>query len=296
MEHIGFVGLGRMGQIMCEHILNAGFPLTVYNRTKAKAEGILAKGANWANSPAELAQSADIILTILTDDTAVEQVYLGENGLLSADIPNRLLIEMSTIRAEVIMKVAEQSKAHGAQFLDAPVSGTLEPARLGQLMTMVGGDAADLERARPVFETFSRRIVHMGGTGRGTIMKLSLNMGMAIFWAGLAESLAMGSQAGLSIEQMLDIYLDSPVAPPALRGKVPLLLGQEHEVAFDVTGVRKDLLAMVSTAQSYGVSAATGASAAALFSAATAAGYGDKDLVFAVEYMIEQARKIKPQS
>ena len=283
-----------MGQALAARLLAAGFPLAVHNRTREKAEALVAGGAVWAETPAELAGRSAIILSILTDDRAVERIYLGERGLLAGEVDGKLFVEMSTIRTATIHALRPRAEARGARLLDAPVAGTVEPARQGQLLTLVGGDAADLERARPALASFSRRIVHMGPSGAGTTMKLALNMTLAIFWAGLAEAMAMGQQFGLSVEQMLDIYLDSPVAPPALRGKAPLLLGAPHEVAFDVTGVRKDLLAMVATAQDAGVPTPTGTAALALFAAATAAGYGERDLVFIVEYMAELARKTFP--
>jgi 3-hydroxyisobutyrate dehydrogenase len=158
-------------------------------------------------------------------------------------------------------------------------------------LALVGGLAEDLERARPVLEVLCRRIAHMGPSGSGTTMKLALNMPMAIFWAGLAEAMAMGSQFGLDRAQMLDVYLDSPVALPALRMKAPLLLGAPHEVAFDVTGVRKDLLAMVATGQDAGVPMPSGSAALALFAAATAAGHGQRDLIAVVEYLHELVRE-----
>jgi 3-hydroxyisobutyrate dehydrogenase-like beta-hydroxyacid dehydrogenase len=294
MERIGLIGLGRMGQALAGRLLAAGFPLALHNRTRAKAEALVASGAAWAETPADLTSRSDIILSILTDDRAVEQVYLGERGLLAGEATGKLFAEMSTIRTATIYALRPQVKARGAGLLDAPVAGTVEPARQGQLLTLVGGDATDLERARPALETFSRRIVHMGPSGAGTTMKLALNMTLAIFWAGLSEAMAMGQQFGLSMEQMLDIYLDSPVALPALRGKAPLLLGAPHEVAFDITGVRKDLLAMVATGQDAGVPTPTGTAALALFAAATAAGYGERDLAFITEYMAELARKTFP--
>lgn len=294
MERIGLIGLGRMGQAMAERLLAAGFPLTVHNRTRAKAEALLERGAAWAASPAELASRSDIVLCILTDDRAVEAVFAGEGGLLQGEVSGALLVEMSTIRVATIHALRPLVEARGARLLDAPVSGTVEPARQGQLLAMVGGAAADLERARPALDSFCRRIVHLGPSGAGTTMKLALNMPMAIFWGGLAEAMAMGQQFGLDPAQMLDVYLDSPVALPALRAKAPLLLGAAHEVAFDVTGVRKDLLAMVATAQDAGVPAPTGSAALALFAAATAAGYGERDLAFVVEYMTDLARRTSP--
>jgi 3-hydroxyisobutyrate dehydrogenase len=294
MERIGIAGLGRMGQALAARLLEAGFSLAVYNRTRAKAEDLVARGAAWAASPAELSEQSDIVLTILTDERAVEQTYLGEHGLLAAGVSGKLFVEMSTIRLSTIHALRPQVEARGARLVDAPVSGTVEPARQGQLLALVGGAPADVERARPALATFSRRIVHLGPSGAGTLMKLALNMPMAIFWAGLAEAMAMGQQFGLDTAQMLDVYLDSPVALPALRLKAPLLLGAPHEVAFDVTGVRKDLLAMVATAQDAGVPTATGSAALALFAAATAAGYGEHDLAFLVEYMAELARATFP--
>lgn len=291
MEQLGLIGLGRMGQALAGRLLTAGFPLTVWNRTRSRADALLAQGARWAESPADLAAQTTIILTILTDDQAVEQVYCSDQGLLAAAIPGRLLIEMSTVRTSTILTLAPLISAQGARLLDAPVSGTLEPARQGQLLTMVGGDPNDLQRARPVLEAISRRIVHLGPNGAGTTMKIALNMPMAIFWAGLAEAMAIGHQFGLRLDDMLDIYLDSPVAMPALRGKAPLLRGEPHEVAFDVTGVRKDLLAMVATGQDAGVPTATGAAALNLFAAATAAGYGEHDLVAIVAYVREMVQR-----
>jgi 3-hydroxyisobutyrate dehydrogenase-like beta-hydroxyacid dehydrogenase len=279
-----------MGQAISGRLLDAGFPLSVYNRTRAKADDLLSRGATWADSPAALTEQSDIIFTMLTDDHAVEQIFLGEQGVLSTAAAGKLFIEMSTIRTQTIYALHAQIEARGARLLDAPVSGTLEPARQGQLLVMVGGDAGDLERARPALDTFSRRIAHMGAIGAGTTMKIVLNLPMAIFWAGLAEAMTIGRQYGLTSEQMLGIYLDSPVALPALRAKAPLLLGAPYEVGFDVTGVRKDLLAMIATGQEAGVPMPAASAALSQFAAASAAGYAERDLVFLVEYLHEVVR------
>jgi 3-hydroxyisobutyrate dehydrogenase len=293
-ERIGFIGLGRMGQAMCGRLLAAGFPLTVHNRTHSRAAALLEQGAVWASTPAEVAQRSDIVLTILTDDRAVERVYTGEHGLLAGDVAGKLFVEMSTIRTATITSLGRTVAQHGVRLLDAPVSGTVEPARRGELMALIGGAAEDLERVRPVLEQLCRRIVHLGGPGAGTTMKLVLNMPMAVFWAALAEALAIGTQHGLALDQMLDVFLDSPVALPALRLKAPLLLGTPHEVAFDVTGVRKDLLAMIATGQDVGVPMPAAAAALGHFAAATAAGYGERDLAFLVEYLADIARRTFP--
>jgi 3-hydroxyisobutyrate dehydrogenase-like beta-hydroxyacid dehydrogenase len=296
MERIGLIGLGRMGQAIGERLLAGGFALAVTNRTPARADRLIALGATWAPTPAALAGAADILLTILTDDQAVERVYAGPEGLFAGAAGGRLFVEMSTIRTATILGLAPRAAAAGAHLIDMPVSGTVGPARNGQLLGLAGGDPADLERARPALATFCRRIVHMGPVGAGATMKIVLNMPMAIFWAGLGEALAIGSQHGLALDRMLDVFLDSPVALPALRAKAPLLLGSEDEVAFDVTGVRKDLLAMIATAQDAGVATPAASAALAHFAAATAAGYGERDLVFLVEYLREVARRTFPDA
>jgi 3-hydroxyisobutyrate dehydrogenase-like beta-hydroxyacid dehydrogenase len=285
VERIGFVGLGRMGQAMAGRLLDAGFPLTVYNRTRAKADDLVHRGATWADTPAELAARSDIIMTILTDDRAVFDVFSGDHGLLAGDISGKLFVEMSTIRTMTIQTLRPQIEERGGRLVDAPVSGTLEPARQGQLLVLAGGAAEDVERVRPALEQLGRRIVHVGPSGAGTTMKLVLNLPMAIFWAGLAEAMTMGRQYGIADETMLDLILDSPVALPALRAKAPLMLGAPHEVAFDVTGVRKDLLAMIATGQEAGVPMPASSATLGLFAAAAAAGYAERDLVFVVEYL-----------
>ncbi|KAB8141828.1 NAD(P)-dependent oxidoreductase [Chloroflexia bacterium SDU3-3] len=290
MERIGLIGLGRMGTAMAERLLGAGFTLAVHNRTEAKAADLLAQGAAWAATPAALAERSDLVLTILTDDLAVEQVYNSPTGILQADVGGKLLIEMSTIRTSTTLALHRAATARGAHMIDAPVSGTLQPAREGTLLILAGGEAADVARAQPVLDALGRRTVHLGPAGSGTTMKLALNLPMAIYWAGLAEAMAMGQQLGLDRAQMLDVYLDSTVSLPAMRAKVPLLLGAEQEVAFDVTGVRKDLIAMIASGQDAGVPMPTSAAALAHFAAATAAGYGHDDLATVVEYVLEMVQ------
>ncbi len=290
MERIGLVGLGRMGQAIGGRLLAAGHSLVVYNRTAARAAPLLAAGAQRVATPAQVVEHADVVLTILTDDAAVEQVYRGRDGLLSVAATGRLFIEMSTIRTATIRALLAPVLAAGARLVDMPVSGTVAPARQGQLLGLAGGDAADVARALAVVQHCCRRVVHLGPLGAGTTMKLVLNMPMAVFWAALAEALAIGAGHGLQRAAMLEVFLDSPVALPALRAKVPLMLGAAEDVAFDVTGVRKDLLAMTATAQAVAVATPTAAAALAHFAAATAAGYGARDVALIVDYVDEMTR------
>jgi len=280
-----------MGQAMAPRLLEAGYPLTVYNRTPEKAQALVEQGATRAESLPAMAAMCDIVCTILTDDAAVEQVYNSDSGLLAGEVAGTLFVEMSTIRPDTVRRVAALAAERGAALVDSPMSGTVAPARNGQLLALVGGAAADVERARPVLEVMCRRVAHMGPTGSGTTMKLVLNMPMAVYWQGLAESLAMGVQSGLDLEQMLALIADSPACLGALPMKIPALLGEAGEVAFDVTGVRKDLLAMVATGQSVGVPMPAGSAALVSFAAATAAGWGERDLTDLIAYYREMIQR-----
>ena len=286
MERIGLVGLGRMGTAIGARILSAGLPLVVWNRTAGRAETLLAQGATLAASHAELAATCDVVLTILTDDTAIEAVYDATDGLLAGNVKGRLFVEMSTVRTNTIQRLSRDIVARGAGLVDAPVSGSVAPARQGQLLALVGGLETDVARAEPILATFCRRIAHLGPTGSGTTMKLVLNLPMAIYWQGLAEALALGSQFGLELASMLELIVDSQVAIGALRPKIPAILGEPGEVAFDVTGVRKDLLAMIETGQSLGVPMPAASAALISFMAATAAGKGPDDLAALIPHYI----------
>jgi 3-hydroxyisobutyrate dehydrogenase-like beta-hydroxyacid dehydrogenase len=291
MERIGLIGLGRMGAAMGGRLLAAGFPLAVWNRTRARADGLLEQGAAWADSPRALAAQCDVALTIVTDDAAVRRVYSSENGLLAGDVAGMLFIEMSTVRADTIVTLGREVAAKGAQLVDSPVSGTVGPARAGKLLALVGGEPAAVERARPVLAPLTRRVAHVGPGGSGTTMKLVLNLPMAIYWQGLAEALALGVRAGLDRAQMLDLIMDSPAAIAALTIKREAILGAEGEVAFDITGVRKDLLAMVGTGQQLGVPMPAASAALVSFMYATAAGHGGEDLAALIPLFIEAVQR-----
>lgn len=289
-EQIGLVGLGRMGSVLAGRILSAGWGLTVWNRTPERAAPLVAQGATLAATPAALARDCTIILTILTDDAAIDAVYRGPDGLLRGAGAGRIFVEMSTVPTRTIRRLAQDVVATGAALVDAPVSGTVAPARRGQLLALVGGAAEDVARVEPILQSFCRRIAHLGPSGSGTTMKLALNLPMAIYWQGLAEALALGSQAGLDLAMMLELIADSPAAIGALVPKMPAILGETAEVAFDITGVRKDLLAMIETGQSLGVPMPAASAALVSFMAQTAAGHGAEDFARHIPHYIAAVR------
>jgi 3-hydroxyisobutyrate dehydrogenase-like beta-hydroxyacid dehydrogenase len=301
MTRIGLIGLGRMGQAAGERLLGAGHALAVHNRTADKAAPLRDLGARWADTPAQLVEEADVVLTMLANDQAVTDTYCGPHGLLSgAGAPGTLFVEMSTVRTVTALRLHGLVAARGARLVDAPMSGPPAAVRAGQLLVLAGGNAADVEQATDVVGEFSRRVVHLGPHGAGTTMKLVLQLPMAVLFASLGEALSIGTQFGLSVDSMLDVILDSQGAPPVLHNRANIIRAgsdapADAGVGFDVAGVRKDLQAMVATAQDAGVPATTAGAALGVFAGATAGGYADRDLAAIVDYLIRLAAAVAPE-
>ena len=180
---IGFLGLGKMGAGMAARLADVGHRATVWNRTASKCETLRELGAAVATVPSEACVDAEIVISMLRDDRSALEVFSGKDGLLSIPVDGKLFIEMSTLRPEAARVLARSCEEHGAAFIDAPVSGTVGPARTGRLMALVGGSEENLERARPVLEDMTRRIVHAGPVGSGSLMKLVLNLPLAVYRA-----------------------------------------------------------------------------------------------------------------
>jgi 3-hydroxyisobutyrate dehydrogenase-like beta-hydroxyacid dehydrogenase len=281
-----------MGRAIVPRLLAAGFPVTVWNRTPSKATHAVTEGAVLAASLPTVTRESDIVLTMLTDDAVVEAVYSGADGLLSRNADGRLFVELSTIRPDTIRRLSDSVRNRGATLVDAPVSGTVGPAREGKLMVLAGGSTEDVGRAEPVLKAFARRVQHLGPCGSGATMKLVLNMPLDVYWQALAEALAMGTRAGLKLDQMLDVILDSSAAIGVLAARRPAITGSIEEVPFDIAGVKKDLLAMGVTAHLLGVPTPSAAAALAGFAAATAAGWGDRDVAALVAFYIDFVQRM----
>jgi 3-hydroxyisobutyrate dehydrogenase-like beta-hydroxyacid dehydrogenase len=273
-----------MGAVMAPRFRDAGHELTVWNRTPAKAAALKARGANVAAIPADLADT-DIIISVLSDDASVSGFY---DKLLAANVTGKLCIDMSTIRPATSKQVAAAVAAKGAAFIDAPVSGTVGPAREGKLLILAGGSDTDLARAKPAFDILGRRVIHCGPVGTGALMKLVLNLPLAAYWAALAEALAMGRQGGLAPAAMLEAIKDSPVALGALPIKAAAILGEPGPVAFDVASMHKDLRAILETGAANGVPMPTATGALSIYDATMAGGWKDEDAVAIVRFLAEK--------
>src|SRR6516162_2010770 len=214
MPRIAFIGLGRMGHGMAGRYLDAGFSVAVFNRSKAKAQALMARGARWAASPKDAAIDADAVVTMVADDAASRNVWLGGDGAAAAMKSGAIAIECSTISYAHALELSRELRGRGLIYIDSPVTGLPDAAASGKLTLLVGAEPADLEQARPFLAPLSSSIRHFGAVGTGTVYKLINNLMGAIQIAGIAEGLAIAEQAGLDIKLVLEAIENGVAASP----------------------------------------------------------------------------------
>ena len=279
---IGIAGLGRMGTAMAERLMEVGHELTVWNRSADKAKPLVEKGATAAATPAELAGRAEAIITILTDANALDTVYRGAGGVLSGDIAGKLVIEMSTVQPDSEVTLAQEVRAKGGGFVECPVGGTTGPARQGKLIGLVGGEAADVARARPILEQLCRRIEHVGPVGAGASMKLAINLPLLVFYQALGEAYALCRHLDLDRGALMDLFADTSGGPNILKVRGPAIaaaLSGEPPAAptFDVDSIRKDLRTMLAEGKARGFDLPLVQQTLAVYDQASESGWGKRD-------------------
>jgi 3-hydroxyisobutyrate dehydrogenase len=289
---IGLVGLGRMGGAMAQRLAEQGVEVVGWDHDRQATGAAGKRGLRIAADAREVAAQSDIVISIITEDSGVRKLFTGDTGFLKADVAGKLFVEMSTLRPATGRELAPLVAARGAGLIEAPVLGTIRSVRDGKLLALVGGEAKDVERARPVLEKLARRIVHLGGNGSGYAMKLAVNLGLGAYIEALAESLALGARHGLTLDQMLDVLKEAPTATGWLAAKVPVLKGEKADVTLDLVTLRKDLMSAVATGTATGVPMPVAAGTLAALSAAVAAGEGRGDLAelarFVRDHMVQR--------
>jgi 3-hydroxyisobutyrate dehydrogenase len=284
---VGLVGLGRMGAAIWQRLTERGCEVAAWDRS-AKAREVQGKrGLRVLDGPRAVASEAEVVLSIITEDKGVRQIFTGPDGFLAGDVNGKLFIEMSTLQPMTHRELAPIVKAAGARLVDSPVMGSIPTVREGKLLALLGGETADVERARAVLDHLTRRIAHIGGNGAGCAMKLAVNLNMAVYLQSLTEALALGRGEGLAFEQMLDIFGEAPTASPWLKGKLAVLKGEPSDITLDIRTMRKDVMSAMATGAKNGVAMPATAGALASLSAAVAGGWGDKDLAELPRYFRE---------
>ena len=214
MTNVAFIGLGRMGHGMAGRYLGAGYTVAVWNRSKAKADDLIARGARWASSQADAAEGADAVVTMVADDAASRAVWLGEGGAAATMKPGALAIECSTVSYQHALDLSRELRGRGFVYVDSPVTGLPDAAASGKLTLLVGAEPADLEKARPFLLPLSTTIRHFGAVGTGTVFKLINNLMGAVQIASLAEGVAIAEQAGLDMKLVAESLSTGAVASP----------------------------------------------------------------------------------
>ena len=268
-----------MGRAIQARLKNKGIDTIGWDRDAVAMKAAADNGMTVAAHPRAVVHGSDgIIISIITEDSGVKNVFRGKDGFLSGDVRSKLFIEMSTLQPMTGRELAPQIEAAGAALIDSPVLGTIPSARDGKLFALVGGRAEDMEAARIVLNELTRKIVHMGPNGSGYAMKLAVNLGLAAFIQATGESLALGQREGLSLQQMLDVLAEAPTANGWFAAKKKLLAGEPDEVTLDLKTLRKDMMSAVATGALSGTAMPLSTGVLTALSAAVAHGWGNKDI------------------
>lgn len=272
---IGFIGTGVMGFSMATHILNAGYELYVYNRTKEKARPLVKQGARWADTPQQIAEQSDIILTIVGYPDDVHEVYFGEEGLFRGVSSGQILIDLTTSTPTLARQIARNAEEIGAQALDAPVSGGDIGAKKGILTTMVGGGRQALESVRPVLETFASQIQHFGEAGSGQMAKVANQIMVAGTMTGLTEMFVYAKKVGLDLETVIETVSSGAAQNFSLDSYGPRIIQKDYTPGFFVKHFVKDLKIALKEAERLDLQLPAIEQAYQLYQKLMDAGYGD---------------------
>jgi 3-hydroxyisobutyrate dehydrogenase len=275
---VGLIGLGRMGSAMAERLAQTGIEALGWDRNPAAVRAFTASGGRAAPHVRAVASGAKLVITTITEDVGVRGLFQGADGMLRGDMAGTLFVEMSTLQPATVRELAPAIEAHGARIVDAPVLGTIPNVRDGTLVALLGGTVEDVARVRPVLDVLAHEIIHMGPLGSGHAMKLAVNLGLAAFVQGLAESLALGEREGLSLEAMLAVLSVAPTANAWLSARKGVLTGERSDVTLDIRTLRKDVLSVLATGARDGVTMPLSGGVLAALSAAVAGDWGDRDI------------------
>ncbi len=280
---IGIVGLGEMGGGFVDRLLAAKQHVFGWNRTRHKAEPFLDRGMHWADSPRAVAEASDVVLTMVSEQKALDAVTLGAEGIL-AGIAGKILVEMSTIAPEQVKALADKTVAAGGALLDGPVLGSQVSLAQGKLLIMIGGDAELLERVRPVLEIIGPRVIRVGEVGQGKVMKLALNLSLATQMLALSEGLLMAVKSGIPRDVALEVMLGGASASPMLQYRAPLIKAQPEKAWFDCTMMQKDVTLALELGRSLGIPLPTTETTSTWLTAAHGQGLAHHD--FSILYYV----------
>ncbi len=286
---IGFIGLGIMGSRMAANLRKKGHDLTVYNRTRQKADQLIASGAKWAASPADLAKEIQIVITMLSTPDAVRETALtGKDAFLNKLAAGSLWIDCSTVNPSFSRVMANEAQQRKIRFMDAPVAGSKIPAEQAQLIFFAGGDKADVEEAKPLLEAMGKAVHHVGGHGMGTSMKMVNNLMLSQAMVAFSEALVLGESLGISKEALFSTLQTSPVSAPFLALKKGKIESGNFETEFPLQWMHKDMQLVSDTAFESGAAIPAANAAKEVFAMAVRRGLGELDFSAVYKLLAEK--------
>jgi 3-hydroxyisobutyrate dehydrogenase-like beta-hydroxyacid dehydrogenase len=281
VERVGFAGLGAMGAGIARRLLDAGYDVIGWNRTKEKAEPLIESGMGWADAPRELAESVDVLFTMLTNTAEIVATADGEDGVLAGVRPGTVWADISTIAPDASVALAERVRETGASFLDCPVSGSPATLAAGQMSVMVGGDRAAFDHVEDVLRAIGPKVTYIGPNGQAILTKVAINLALVVSVTAFAEGVALVEKAGVDRAAVVDAVLKSVVASPVIGYRAPLLL-DDTDVFADVELQQKDLVLAQDLARGLGMAVPTCAATSEMLSAARSSARADRDFVVSV--------------
>jgi 3-hydroxyisobutyrate dehydrogenase-like beta-hydroxyacid dehydrogenase len=274
---IGFVGLGTMGGNMAARFLAAGYTVYGEEQSRAHAEGLVEDGLQWRDTPREVAETAEIVLTSVPDDDVLQAVASGPDGILAGLAAGQVWVDMSTVSPRASRELAERVHAQGAVMLDAPVSGSVPQVQTGTLTIMVGGDGHAYARVEPVLRELGTP-THVGDNGQGLVLKLAINISLAVQMLAFAEGLLLAERSGIERQLAIDVMTQSPIGSPMLKARAPLVLDLPDTAWFDIGLMQKDVALALDAARRLPVPLPSAAAADQMLTVARALGYEKRDL------------------
>jgi 3-hydroxyisobutyrate dehydrogenase-like beta-hydroxyacid dehydrogenase len=289
MAHLGFIGLGVMGGRMVKRLLDAGHTVTVYNRTRSKAQWLLDRGMQWGETPAAVAQAVDVLFSMVANTAALQAVTAGPAGVLTGLRTGAIFVDMSTVSPTVSRTLAAQVATIGAYMLDAPVSGSVITLEEGRLSLMVGGDRGAYERVLPILQDIGPKVTYVGANGLAASMKIATNLSLAVQMLAFSEGVLLAERSGITRETAVEVLLNSVIASPMVKYRGPFVLGLPEEAWFDANMMQKDLLLALEMGRELDVPLPTTAVTNEMLTAARGMGLAEKDFAVVFEVLARMA-------
>ncbi len=285
MTVVGVVGLGAMGSQFAGRLLSAGHEVHGTDRTRAKTEALVARGLHWQDTPRAVAGAAEVVISMVTDDAALEAITSGPGGIVAGLPAGGVYVDMSSVSPHASTQVAERVAAIGARMLDAPGSGSVPQAEQGTLAIMVGGDEATYQRVEPMLHQLGQTVTRVGDNGAGVLLKLAINISLAVQTLAFSEGLLLAERGGLDPHQAAQVMASSPIGSPMLKARIPLLLDLPDTAWFPIRLMHKDIRLALSEAQRLGVALPSATAGAELLEQAEELGYAGRDIAALYEVL-----------